>query len=197
MEILMPVLETQRLRIRPFALTDLDAIHHALDFEDGRETTPLAERRIWLEWAVRNTPALAALYQPPYGDRAITLQATGEVIGACGLVPTVMPVGLLPYYQQALKPAPPVLFIPEVGLFWALDEAQRGRGYATEAAQALIDYAFQGLELLRIIATTEYTNIASQRVMQRLGMRIEQNPSEEPNWFQVVGILENPRKQAQ
>ncbi|MGH2520966.1 MAG: GNAT family N-acetyltransferase, partial [Anaerolineales bacterium] len=64
-------------------------------------------------------------------------------------------------------------------------------GYATEAARALIGYAFRELNLRRIVATTDYTNEASIAVMRRLGMRIEKNPYPEPEWFQVVGVLEN------
>ena len=69
--------------------------------------------------------------------------------------------------------------------------AHRGHGYAAEAAQALIAWLFNTLSVQRVVATTEYANTASQRVMQRLGMRIEHNPAPTPEWFQVVGILEN------
>jgi [ribosomal protein S5]-alanine N-acetyltransferase len=115
-----------------------------------------------------------------------------EVIGAVGLVPSLMPFGLLPYYHEWIKPAQAGLSFPEVGLFWALGQEFRGQGYATEAAQALIDYAFGELRLVRIVATTEYSNLASQGVMRRLGMRVEQNPFPQPEYMQVVGIIENP-----
>jgi RimJ/RimL family protein N-acetyltransferase len=46
--------------------------------------------------------------------------------------------------------------------------------------------------LATVIATTRYDNLASQRVMERLGMRVERNPHPEPPWFQVVGTLDNP-----
>ncbi|MDX6533520.1 MAG: hypothetical protein QOF68_1264, partial [Gaiellales bacterium] len=76
--------------------------------------------------------------------------------------------------------------------YWALKPEARGNGYATEAARALIDWAFDNLELARIVATTEDDNSASQAVMRRLGMRVERNPDNEPAWFQVVGCLEAP-----
>jgi RimJ/RimL family protein N-acetyltransferase len=50
---------------------------------------------------------------------------------------------------------------------------------------------FQTMGLHYIVATTEYDNQASIRTMQRLGMTIEHNPDATPEWFQVVGILEN------
>src|ERR1700751_831918 len=80
---------------------------------------------------------------------------------------------------------------PEVGLFYAITPALRGQGYATEAAQALVDYDFQQLRLKRIVATTTYENAASMGVMRKLGMRLERNPYAEPPWLQVVGVLEN------
>jgi RimJ/RimL family protein N-acetyltransferase len=77
-----------------------------------------------------------------------------------------------------------------MGLYWALAPAHRGQGYATEAARALIEHAFDAFGLARILATTERGNAASQAVMRRLGMRVEENPLPQPEWFQVVGWLE-------
>jgi [ribosomal protein S5]-alanine N-acetyltransferase len=53
----------------------------------------------------------------------------------------------------------------EFGLFWVIDPHHQRHGYATEAARAMIEYAFLELKLKRVIATTEYSNVASQGVM--------------------------------
>ena len=53
----------------------------------------------------------------------------------------------------------------------------------------MITYAFQHLNLKRVVATTEYANPGSIGVMRRLGMTIERNPFPEPPWLQVVGVL--------
>jgi RimJ/RimL family protein N-acetyltransferase len=82
--------------------------------------------------------------------------------------------------------------VAEFGLFWAIGPEQQRHGYATEAAQALIDFAFQQLRVKRLIATTEYDNAASIGVMRKLGMRVEKNPFSDPPWLQVVGILDHP-----
>ncbi len=82
-----------------------------------------------------------------------------------------------------------------MGLFWALRHDARGQGYATEAARALIDFAFERLVMARIVATTEYSNSSSIAVMTRLGMTVERNPDPTPEWFQIVGILDNPAVQ--
>jgi ribosomal-protein-alanine N-acetyltransferase len=52
-----------------------------------------------------------------------------------------------------------------------LKESYWGKGLATEAAQAVIAYAFSELNLARIDSATDYENIASKRVMEKLGMR--------------------------
>jgi [ribosomal protein S5]-alanine N-acetyltransferase len=73
----------------------------------------------------------------------------------------------------------------EFGLFWVIDPTCQRQGYATEAAQAMIAYAFNQLRVKRVIATTEYANKASQRVMRKVGMRIVHNPSPEPSWGRI------------
>jgi RimJ/RimL family protein N-acetyltransferase len=111
------------------------------------------------------------------------LKTTHEVIGACGLVPSFGPFGQLEGGST--------LYSPEVGLFYWFALEHRGCGYATEAARALIQFAFETLNLHRIVATTEFENAASQAVMRKLGMRVAHNPLPQPEWFQVVGILDN------
>jgi RimJ/RimL family protein N-acetyltransferase len=86
--------------------------------------------------------------------------------------------------------APPGRFSAEMGLFWAVAPAQQGKGYATEAGRALIEHAFDAMALHRIVATTEHDNLASQRVMLKLGMELRRNPLSTPHWLQVVGVLE-------
>ena len=187
----IPVLETERLLIRPFALDDLEACHQLFDVEARTEVQSLAERKRWLEWSVMNYDELVKLDQPPYGDRAVVLRSTGQLVGSVGLVPYIAPFGLLPSFGDVAGSAAARRSTPEVGLFWALSFEGRGHGYATEAARALIDYAFSALNLRRIIATTDHANVASIAVMRRVGMRIEKNPYPDPPWLQVVGILEN------
>ena len=188
-------LETERLCVRSLTADDLEPIHRILDeaFDGGaRAADPaaLAERRSWLAWTVLAEEWLAKLHQPPYGERGVALKATGELIGAVGYVPCLNAFGQIPALRSA---GPGGGNTPEVGLFWAIAPSYQGRGYATEAAQALIAYAFEGLNLRRIVATTEYDNAASQGVMRRLGMQVLRNPLPEPPWLQVVGVLQNPK----
>jgi RimJ/RimL family protein N-acetyltransferase len=64
-------------------------------------------------------------------------------------------------------------------LGWVFDPAQIGRGYATEAARALLRLSFEELELRRVVATCFADNEASWRLMERLGMRREQHGREQ------------------
>lgn len=193
----VPILETDRLLIRPFTLEDLTVIHQILDVElaqaefgtEGAKS--LSERAQWLQWTILNYEELAKLYQPPYGDRAIVLKHSGQLIGMCGFVPCLDAFEQLPSFHPARQERGPALNSTEFGLFYAISPAAQGRGYATEAAQALTHYGFTTLKLKRIIATTTTDNAASMQVMRHLGMRVETNPLPEPSWLQVVGTLEN------
>ena len=194
----MPILESARLRIRPFQPEDLEDVYRLLDVElrqaDLRteKMESMAERAQWLECAVLNYVQLAKLYQPPYGDRAMVLKSSGLLIGSCGFVPCLNAFEQLPGLAAGGTPAIPGRYSAELGLFYAVSPSHQRQGYASEAAQALVDYAFQRLGLKRVVATTGYANAASQGVMRKLGMHIEKNPSAEPPWLQVVGILEAP-----
>jgi [ribosomal protein S5]-alanine N-acetyltransferase len=181
---------TERLLIRPFVDSDFDAIHAALNSAFGE--VPVEERRRWLQWSILNEATLAWMYQPPYGDLAIVRRDTNELIGSVGLVPAYGPFERMPSFQRRLATPDTARFTTEMGLFWGIHASHRRQGYAAEAARALVDTAFQMLNLQRIIATTEYDNEGSMGVMRKIGMTIERNPEPEPPWFQIVGVKFNP-----
>jgi len=62
-------------------------------------------------------------------------------------------------------------FMPCVEIGWRLAREHWGKGYATEGARAALDFAFGKLGLREVLAFTTTTNLPSQAVMQRLGMR--------------------------
>ncbi len=127
--------------------------------------------------------------QPPYGDRAIVLESTNQMVGIVGYVPCLAPFEQIPELRSGSQPSGH--YSTEFGLFYAIaPEYQRG-GYATEAARAMLDYALKKLRIKRVFARTDYANLASQGVMRKLGMKITRNPLPEPRWLQVVGVSEN------
>ncbi|MCB9419227.1 MAG: GNAT family N-acetyltransferase [Ardenticatenaceae bacterium] len=189
----LPVLETERLRIRPFTSNDLDQVHQlytVIGWVDEVQTPDeqLAVRRRYVQWSSLNHQALADLHQPPTGDRIVELKATGQFVGVCGNASLWLPMGQLPSFGGQTNSH----MQPEVALMWAVLPESWGNGYAPEMGRALIDALFTQFNLRRIVATTEYNNTASQRVMEKLGMRLERNLFPGPFWFQVVGIVENP-----
>ena len=191
----VPVLETPRLLVRPLGLDDLAAVYQLLDVDladaDFGSEAPkaMAEREAWLRWTVLNYEQLDQLYQPPYGERAITLRATGQIIGLVGFVQSLGPWERLAGYTAA-SPQPNQRFTPAFGMYWAIAPSCQGQGYATEAARAMLAYAFEHIGLRQAIASTSYDNLASQAVMRHLGMRLLKNAFPDPSWFQVVGIID-------
>jgi len=62
-------------------------------------------------------------------------------------------------------------FVPALEIGWRLPRAAWGQGYATEAAQAALEFAFGRLQVREVVAITVPGNEASRRVMARLGMQ--------------------------
>lgn len=183
----MDALTTERLLIRPFLTSDLPAVHRILNEAFGANDTE-TDVRSWLEWSVLSARWFPAMHQFSYGDRAVVLRATDEVIGVAGYVPLLMPFDQIPELARMPGPAQTGQMTPEVGLFWAIAPQKQRQGYATEAGRALVEHALGPMHLWRILATTAYRNAASQAVMTKLGMRLTHNPHAEPEWMQVVGV---------
>lgn len=142
---------TDRLRLRAFTPADVDVLA-ALDGDPAVRRFLDDGRPVPREVVERETlPALLAQYRrwPGFGHFAV--EADGFVGWVC-LVPTGTP--------------------GEASVGWRFGTAAWGRGYATEAARALVDRGFGELGLRRVTATTMTVNVASRRVMEKLGMRL-------------------------
>jgi ribosomal-protein-alanine N-acetyltransferase len=143
----LPLL-TERLRLRPATLDDLDAwLAVSRDAETawwGEPSSSLEDARGNLEQQIAN--------QERYGFSlwAVELKHGGPVIGAAGL--------------QHLADSEEI----EVGYRFLREHW--GQGYATEAARAAIRFAFDELGLDRVVAVTLPTNQASRRVMEKCGL---------------------------
>lgn len=182
----IPPLETERLIIRELTMDDLEPINNVLNRAFGGETS-LNERQSWLHWTVLGYEMFSILEQPHYGERAIVLRETTKIIGAVGIVPYLDTFNRVTAFNRA----PHARATAEVGLFWAIDPQYHRKGFATEAARALINYLFTHEKLRRIIATTGYDNVASQKVMEKLGMTVQHlEEPQTPDQF-VVGVLED------
>ncbi|MED4116972.1 GNAT family N-acetyltransferase [Priestia megaterium] len=85
---------------------------------------------------------------------AVRLKQTDQLIGILSLNPHDIINEIKVYYQ----------FFPQ---WW-------GNGYAIETVQAIIDYAFNTLELLKIVAVTQVANTPSRRLLEKLDMSLIQ-----------------------
>lgn len=141
---------TERLVLRPFTLADAPAVQR---FAGARE---VALNTLLIPYPYPDGAAEAWISKPrdPHDiNFAITLRESGELVGAIGLV-----VGR--EHDRA-----------EIGYWIAVEHWNRG--YATEAARAVIRYGFEELNLNRIFAVHFARNAGSGRVMRKLGMRHE------------------------
>ena len=148
-----PVIETERLILRPWRASDIAANTAMLSdpgtaryiTADGKPVT--SEITGW-----RNAAVIAghwALYG--FGMFAVEERSSGRYIGRVG-----------PW-------SPPEWPGLEVG--WGIARECRGKGYAVEAARASIDWTFAAFEIDEIIHCIEPANAPSQAVARRLGAR--------------------------
>jgi ribosomal-protein-alanine N-acetyltransferase len=149
----MTEIRTPRLLLRPWRETDLPA-YAALNADP--------EVRRWFPGTLdrAQSDAQAAWLQAHIAAHGFGFWAV-EVPGA---EPFIGFVGL----QHVTIAAP---FAPAIEAGWRLARAQWGRGYATEAARAALAHGFGALGLAAIVAFTVPGNLASRRVMERIGMR--------------------------
>jgi [ribosomal protein S5]-alanine N-acetyltransferase len=65
------------------------------------------------------------------------------------------------------------IHLPQMGIGYCLARVHWGKGYMPEAARAVIDWAFQQPSIHRVYATTDVDNVASQHVLEKVGMQRE------------------------
>ena len=148
----LPIL-TERLILRGFTYSDVqDMIEIVSHPSVARITTHIQANASSVRAYIEKQRSLTPFEKDKYYDLAVERQEDGKVIGLIGLMRRD--------HKQAL-------------IGWALGVDYRGNGYATEGARALIGYAFSELGVHRIYAKTSNINIASWKVMERVGMRQE------------------------
>ena len=146
-----PVLETTRLTLRPFAPEDVDELHALFTDADVRRHL-LDDTVVSREWLEEEVTSSQARFAESGSGLWTLIERAGEAI--------VGFVGFRPFFDP-----------PELQLLYGLLPSHWGRGFATEACEAAIDYVFGVLDFEDVRAATDVPNRASIAVLERLGMR--------------------------
>jgi RimJ/RimL family protein N-acetyltransferase len=148
------VMETERLRLRPFAadLSDLDALHaiqsdaHHMRFYPhpfSRE-----ESQGWIEFNLERQARLGSSLW------AIEDKETGEFLGNCGTIPQVIDE------------------VEETEIGWSVTPRRARQGIATEAAAAWRDRCLGPMGLDHVISLIRPDNVPSRGVAENIGMTV-------------------------
>jgi RimJ/RimL family protein N-acetyltransferase len=160
----IPTLTTPRLALRPPGAADLEhfvalgADPEVMRYIAGGKTQTSDEAAAWLDRILRAAregfPGLPGLP----GCRVVTTKGDNAWAGLAFLIP------MNPRHADAIEGGPYV----EIG--YRLARACWGKGYATEAAAALVRYGFVNLNLPLITAIAQTRNVSSNRVIQKIGL---------------------------
>ena len=142
-------IETERLHLRTVTLEDVEGVISSWNLDGERPARSEAIAKInWMQENHQlNRPGRLV-----HLCLAIIYTETREFIGWCGLD------------QREKSQVHPVLFYLLKSRYW-------GKGLATEAARAVLAYGFEDLGLARIDSGAAHENLASRRVMEKIGMR--------------------------
>ena len=149
----LTILETRRLRLRRLEASDAEALvalwcdPEVTRFMGGPRESEIL-RRLFAEDAIDP-------FAETYDLWPVVEKTTGDVVGHCGLL------------DKEVEER------EEIELTYVFAKAAWGKGYATEMARALQEYAFGAMGLARLISLIEPENAASERVAIKVGMHFE------------------------
>lgn len=146
----IPRIETARLHLRAFTPNDLDDLcrifgdPEVMRYISGGKPRPREETEKGLLRTIEGWKKRG------FGLWALTQKEHERVIGYCGLMP--------------------LEDTTEIEVAYGLAKSEWGRGFASEAAHASLRFGFEELKLERIVAVVNPENLASKRVLEKLGM---------------------------
>jgi ribosomal-protein-alanine N-acetyltransferase len=161
-------IKTKRLLIRTLSMSDLESVYSIVSDDDVLRFLPddkmsRAQFSGVLEWLIRcyahNTEAKIIKF-----TLAIALKDAGTLVGWCGLGP-------LEFEQEKIE------------LYYGLAKDFWGQGIATEAGRAMVDYGFNVIGLKEIVAVVSPENMASKRVIEKMGMSFVKQVAGLPDQF--------------
>lgn len=170
-------IETERLVLREFQLTDVDGFFELESnpnvhlFVGNKPITHIDESRAYIEFVQQQYERFGT------GRWAVLLKETNEFLGWSGIKFITDEInGHQNFYEIGYR------FI----------ERHWGRGYATEAGKAFIDYAFNEMNVAAVYAYADENNVNSRTVLEKLGLSYV-NSFEYQNEKEVWYEIKNPK----
>lgn len=168
------ILNTERLILRPFEKSDAESF-----FE--MDKNPEVHRYLWNKPVLEIEEVFAGIkmIRQQYIDNnigrfAVILKETNEFIGWAGLKYNTKTVNNKNYFY-------------DIG--YRLNENFWGNGYASEASFAWLDYGFKVMKIEKMTAAAQTANIASNRILQKIGMKVTEQYLEDNvswNWYEMI-----------
>ena len=167
------ILETDRLILRELKLSDADAFF-------AMDNNPNVHKYLWNKpiYKIEETYEIIELVRKQYlenkiGRFAMISKETNEFIGWAGLkYNTEIVNNKINFYDIGYR----------------LDERFWGKGFASEASFAWLKYAFETMKIQIMEAAAHSENIASNKILQKIGMQITEQYLEDGvswNWYQL------------
>lgn len=147
----IPTVKTANLNLRAFSEKDTDDLHHILMGDHVLQYFPNGSPPSREQVSKMILNLLKHWDEHGYGLWAVESRPTGELMGRSGL--------------QYLTDT------NEVEVDFILGTQFWGQGFATEAGQASLQYGFENLELDMMVGIVHTDNVASQRVLEKIGMQ--------------------------
>ena len=147
--------ETDRLILRPLAMSDLEPLvrlrqdPEMMRYMGDGHVADENETESWLRWHIDLWTV------DGYSLLGAELKPRNEFVGWIGVTK--------PYWFPEMMPT------PEIG--WFIERAKWGKGLASEGASSVLQFALNDLGIERIIGLYHAQNVASGRVMEKIGMR--------------------------
>lgn len=149
-----PLIETERLFLRPFTANDLDA--HAATLGDEQVMLHIGGKPLGREDAWRRLLSGVGMWQlRGMGPWAVEQKSDRRMVGHCG------------FFEFERDMQPSILGEPEMG--WIFDRSVHGQGIAFEACNAALGWADDALDARSYPAIIDLENAASMKLAERLG----------------------------
>lgn len=187
------IIQTQNFYLRPFATDDFEIFCAWVETSNAVDPKYFTNPKPVLDRFIR------VYHDLGFTKFAVFFEETDEFVGYCGFELLHDPDGTRNALQEIAFTKKMKQFAGEkykdnhgdLELGYRLHQKFWNKGYATELAKAICDFAFNKFpELTRIVAVTDPDNIASQRVLEKVGFKYLQNVETKEYGIERFYVLE-------